>query len=100
MHYLYILHSPLHDKYYVGITENPIQRLEQHNTQEKHSFTKLYRPWKMVALFSVDSYSEAVKAERFIKKQKSRKLIQKLIEIDFIPNGTLGQLVRVPYLRD
>ena len=36
----------------------------------------------------------------FIKKQKSRRLIEQLVDTDFIPTGRLAQLVRVPQLRD
>jgi hypothetical protein len=35
--------------------------------------------------------------EQFIKKQKSRKLIELLCRDDFTPAGKLAQLVRVPH---
>jgi putative endonuclease len=38
--------------------------------------------------------------EKYIKRQKSRNLLEKLIDPEFIPTGTLAQLVRVPHLRD
>jgi putative endonuclease len=44
--------------------------------------------------------NEAMRIEKFIKQQKSKKLIKKLIDPDFIPDGILTQLVRVPHLRD
>ena len=44
--------------------------------------------------------SDAIKIERFIKKQKSRKFIELLCNENFIPNGILAQLVRVPNIRD
>jgi len=40
-----------------------------------------------------------MKIERFIKRQKSRRLLEKLISGE-IPDGKLAQLVRVPQLRD
>ena len=40
-----------------------------------------------------------IEIERFIKKQKSRKLIQTLIEGRTL-NGILAQLVKVPHMRD
>jgi len=38
--------------------------------------------------------------ERFIKAQKSRVFLTKLIEPDFVPDGKFAQLVRVPKLRE
>jgi putative endonuclease len=42
---------------------------------------------------------EAMKIEKFIKKQKSRRLIEKLIAGAEL-SGVLAQLVRVPHVRD
>ena len=41
------------------------------------------------------SMVEVKSLEKFIKKQKSSKLIEKLIEPGFVPQGHLAQLVRV-----
>jgi putative endonuclease len=102
MFYIYILYSTPHDKYYVGYTSNYVQRLHQHNHQEFfNTFTSKYRPWELSAVFECNSKeNEAIKIEHFIKKQKSRKLIEQLINPSFSPNGVLAQLVRVPHLRD
>ena len=54
----------------------------------------------MVALFEcAENLGDALKIERFIKKQKSRNLILKLVKGEQ-PDGVLAQLVRVPHLRD
>jgi putative endonuclease len=102
MYYIYILCSKGTGKYYVGYTAKPALRLSQHNTQTHFStFTAKYRPWSMAALFECSAIEgEAIKTERFIKKQRSRKLIEQLINADFTPTGALGQLVRVPDVRD
>jgi putative endonuclease len=101
MFYLYILYSSLSDIYYIGSSEDPWNRLLQHNTTDKDTFTSKHRPWNIVATFSCGpTRAEAVKIERWIKKQKSRKLIEKMIQTDFIPDGSLAQLVRVPHVRD
>jgi putative endonuclease len=42
---------------------------------------------------------DALKIERFIKKQKNRRLIELLISGGKF-DGVLAQLVRVPYVRD
>jgi len=75
-------------------------RVFEHNSNPRMSFTHKYRPWELVALFEVgDNRGIAMKIERFIKQQKSRNFIIKLIETDNF-DGVLSQLVRVPKLRD
>jgi putative endonuclease len=84
MYYVYILYSSKANKYYVGQTSNPWKRLEQHldNTGEK--FTGSYKDWELRAVFAVsENKGDADKIERFIKQQKSRKLIEKMLELDF-----------------
>lgn len=101
MFYLYILYSVSSDLYYVGTTEHPWRRLEEHNSDPKDTFTSKHRPWILKALFEVGSTrGEAVKLERFIKKQKSRTLLKRLVDKDFKPKGKLALLVRAPHVRD
>ena len=102
MYFIYILFSESADKYYVGYSTSPTDRLNRHNNQEHfNTFTKKHRPWSLKAVFQVsESESDALMLEKFIKRQKSRKLIEKLCDPDFIPTGKLAQLVRVPQLRD
>lgn len=101
MYFIYVLYSPGADKYYVGYTANASKRLLDHNTQEYfNTYTSKFRPWKLAAVFSCGTEEKnAIHLERYIKKQKSRKLIEKLISPAFIPTGELAQLVRVPHLR-
>jgi len=100
MYYLYILYSLSADKYYIGHSENPAQRFFEHNNSVRNTYTSKFRPWKMVALFECGATrAEALTIERLIKKQKSRTLIEKLVNNGNL-NGELAQLVRVPHLRD
>jgi len=102
MYYLYILFSEQNDLYYVGYTSNFQQRLIQHNTQEFfNTYTSKYRPWQLAAVFECGlQEKDAIMLERFIKKQKSRKLIELLVNPEFTPVNALAQLVRVPHVRD
>jgi putative endonuclease len=102
MYFICIIYSPGSGMYYVGYTTDINLRLHKHNNQENfNTFTRKHRPWILAALFSCgDSESEAIKLERFIKKQKSKSLIEKLLVEDFHPTGNLAQLVRVPQVRD
>ena len=98
--FIYILYSASSDIYYVGYTSNFPLRLSQHNGSDQKTFTAKHRPWEPKAVFFCGSdEANAVSIERFIKKQKSRKLIERLIAGDQL-FGVLAQLVRVPHVRD
>jgi len=101
MYYLYILYSHRTDKYYIGHSEDPWERVIHHNTDDKTTYTAKYRPWVIAAVFEVGTTrAEALSIERFIKKQKSRNLIEQLVDPRFVPTERLAQLVRVPHVRD
>ncbi len=101
MYYIYILYSESSDLYYVGYTNNTKRRLEEHNTTSFNTFTSKHRPWILKAVFECgNSESKAVRIERFIKKQKSRKLLEQLCDYNFTLSGLLAQLIRVPDIRD
>jgi len=77
MFYLYLLHSTSSGKYYIGQSEDPWERLYHHNNDDKDTYTAKHRPWLLMAVFEVGiTRSDALKIESFIKKQKSRKLIE------------------------
>jgi putative endonuclease len=81
MFYIYIIYSESVEKYYIGHTNDPERRLVEHNTTEENKFTSKFRPWKMLLLLEVsESRGEAIKLERFIKRQKSRLFLSRLIE--------------------
>jgi putative endonuclease len=98
--YIYILYSKLSNIYYVGHTNNYQRRLDEHNNSDHPTFTSKHRPWDLGAVyFCGNTAMVAIKIERFIKKQKSRILIEKLINGQEL-EGVLAQLVRVPYVRN
>jgi putative endonuclease len=96
MFYLYIIHSSSSEKFYVGHSENPWERILQHNEDRSDKYTGKYQNWELKAFFQVSENKEdALSIEKFIKRQKSKKLLLKLIEPNFVPTGDLAQLVRV-----
>lgn len=98
--FIYILYSPSSQLHYVGYTDNIDRRLKQHNNSNLNTFTSKHRPWEIKTLFEVNGdKSDAIKIERFIKKQKSQKFIQTMIDTTTF-TGRLAQLVKVPKLRD
>jgi putative endonuclease len=99
MYFIYIIYSDSSNLYYIGYTNDPNRRLTEHNTNSHNTFTSKHRPWAMRALFECGiSESQAIIIERFIKKQKNRKLIELLCNPRFVPFGKLAQLVRAPNL--
>jgi putative endonuclease len=96
MFYIYFLYSTSSGIYYVGYTNDYIKRLSEHNTLDKNTFTSKHRPWQLKAVFECgQDEAVAMKIEKFIKKQKSRALIEKVISCVQL-TGPLAQLVRVP----
>jgi putative endonuclease len=100
MYYIYILYSSRSDLFYIGHSDDPWRRLEEHNTSVHCTFTSKHRPWEIAAIFRAgEKRADAVQVERLIKNQKSRTFIEKLLSGKELTEK-LSQLVRVPHLRD
>jgi len=78
-YYVYIIHSPTLDQYYVGHTEDLNDRLFRHNNSGSKA-TKKANDWQLKYSESYNSRSEAMIRELDIKKKKSRKFIEALIK--------------------
>ena len=101
MYYIYILYSESSDRFYIGFSQDPWERVIEHNNDPRNTYTSKHRPWELVTVFSVgENRSDAIIFEKWIKKQKSKTLIQKLINENFHPDGFLAPLNRVPHMRD
>ena len=111
MFYIYILYSYRSDKYYIGLTSDVNRRLEEHNNPSVYSkYSAKYIPWELKVSFECsDSRGDGLIIERFIKNQKSRIFVEKLIAEkdnpayfeDLINNILKKQLVRaIPRTRD
>jgi len=80
MYYTYILYSESRDQYYTGYTSVGVeQRLYRHNNGAVPS-TKSGVPWHIKYCRGFETKTEAIQWENFIKRQKSRKFIEKLID--------------------
>ena len=77
-YYTYILYSEKIDRYYIGSTQNTIRRLERHNEGANPS-TKAGRPWKIVYEEVFENKQDAIKREKYLKRMKSRVIIENLI---------------------
>jgi putative endonuclease len=81
MFYIYILYSKSSDKYYIGSTPDVNRRLEEHNNPSVfNKYTAKHIPWEPKVSFRCsDSRGDGLFIERFIKNQKSRAFLEKLI---------------------
>ena len=77
-HFIYILFSEIRDRYYIGSSSNPEERLVRHNAGATTS-TKSGRPWKMVYHETFNTKTDALKRETYLKRMKSRIYIENLI---------------------
>jgi putative endonuclease len=78
MYYTYILYSSSTDRYYVGSCDDLTIRIAQHNAGRNKS-TKAGVPWIIQYTETFSTRSDARKRELEIKKKKSRKYIEWLI---------------------
>ncbi len=101
MYYIYFLYSKHACKYYLGHSSDPWERLRQHQSNSGEKYTGSYKDWTLVGVFQVsERKGDADKIEKFIKRQKSKLLIEKILNPNFIGTGPLAQLIRVPHVRD
>ncbi len=77
---LYILKNSA-GRFYVGVTSDLTTRLAQHNerTINPSRWTRYHGPWELVFSQEFSDASAARRAERFVKRMKSRTFIEKLI---------------------
>ena len=91
MFYTYILYTAKFDRFYIGQCKNIAARLIRHNNRVVPS-TKPYVPWELVYYEEYSSRAEASNREVEIKKKKSRKYIEFLVN-----GGGTGRHVPIKY---
>jgi putative endonuclease len=79
VYYTYILYSQSRDRYYIGSSSNPEERLIRHNAGATPS-TKAGRPWVIIYTEVFESKTDALKRESYLKRMKSRSFIENLIQ--------------------
>lgn len=68
---VYILQSDKDSSYYIGYTSDISIRLAFHN-EGLSQYTSRKRPWKVVYTEIMENKSDAIKREKFIKRQKKQ----------------------------
>ena len=79
MFYVYILYSIKCDRYYIGYSENPEKRLTERHNKGAVTATKNCRPYELKAKKGFETEIMARKEEVRLKKMKSRKYIEYLL---------------------
>lgn len=72
---MYVLTSERIARTYVGISIDPVRRLEQHNGERRGGAkaTRAGRPWRIGAEYGpYDSRGEAQRVERLVKRLRGR----------------------------
>ncbi len=76
---VYVLYSKRLQKYYVGETEDLIQRIHEHNMGKYHgAFTSQTNDWQLYLGIDVETRLKARRIEAHIKKMKSKEYIENL----------------------
>ena len=79
-YYIYIIQSQKDQSFYIGTTRDLSERIERHN-QGRSKYTQKKRPWDIVYSEQHPDRSSAMKREYAIKRRKSSKYIDSLIEL-------------------
>ncbi|MDD4412183.1 MAG: GIY-YIG nuclease family protein [Patescibacteria group bacterium] len=66
------------NKHYIGLSENVLVRLDQHN-QGLSKWTSKFKNWKIVYTKQFGNLTEARKWENYLKKQKGGNGFKKII---------------------
>ncbi|WP_051473879.1 GIY-YIG nuclease family protein [Aquimarina macrocephali] len=76
---VYIIQSLKDDSFYIGYSANIEERISKHNNGNSR-YTSKKIPWRLVYTEEFSSKSDAIKRERFLKKQKNRNFYLRLIQ--------------------
>ena len=74
-YFVYIIYSSLGDCYYKGFSENPENRLLQHNNQESR-YTSKCNDWKLVYLEIFNTKRDALIREKGLKKYSKAQVLE------------------------
>jgi len=81
MCWVYILKNDTVNKYYVGCTIDPNERLVQHQAKRRRKWSgRQEGSWQLVYKKKLSNKTEALRFEKEIKRKKSRRYIEALIE--------------------
>ena len=82
MNYVYVVYNKMHDKIYVGQTNNVDRRLIEHNSQrlnKKQHTSKFSGQWMLIYEEEFDNRSLAIAREKELKSHQGREFLKQYI---------------------
>ncbi len=86
--FVYCLYSDLHDRLYIGQTNNIEKRFKQHSDGRVLS-TKKFLPYRIIYFEEVPDRASAFRREKELKVSSRRKFLRKLINPIKIEPGNI-----------
>jgi putative endonuclease len=80
---VYILYSPSFNKIYIGYTSDLGNRFLSHNELATKGYTLRYRPWVIPYTEELQTKTEAIKREKYLKSTQGRKFVWNIIHQKF-----------------
>ena len=77
--FVYVIQSQLDGSLYSGMSQNPEQRLVEHNNK-KSTYTSSKTPWKIIYTEKCPDRQSARIREKYLKSSAGRRFVKKLIE--------------------
>jgi len=81
-YFVYVIISISSGNIYIGQTNNPKRRIDEHNNPligKRNKFTKKDGPWKIIFLEEFLSRTDSIKREKSLKSHKGRDWIKEKI---------------------
>ncbi len=75
-YYVYVLRSLMDATLYVGMSEDVVKRLDEHN-RGKSQFTKAHQPWDLIYSELVGTRELARKREKYYKSTVGKNYLRK-----------------------
>jgi putative endonuclease len=79
---VYILFSKKHQKKYIGVTSNLIERFKSHNQLGRKGYTVNFRPWTVIHVEFFNDKKAAYAREKYLKTGAGREWILKNVPIE------------------
>jgi len=78
-YYVYVLHKPQKNFIYIGYSENPKKRYQEHNLGKVKS-TKAYKPLRLIFYEAYPTKSDAKRREVYLKSNKGRTTLMTMLK--------------------
>jgi len=76
-YFVYILRSKKDSSFYIGYTKDLERRIREHN-ETRSKFSARKSPWELFYYEEFSDKGDAIRREKFLKKQKNRAFYERL----------------------